>query len=163
MGTKGDISTLDVLSYGGKPIVPLVESYSGSRQSGLIQSDVSGGASRQRKKFYNTTYLYSAMFYLETPQQQDFIKMFFNDNEGKKFICHLAADRPIVEPYVVQVVSDWNDSERNAIDGKLSVTIEVFSVRDACLDNLVKGLYSCIGDETAPMVRGISQLAKVFL
>ncbi len=163
MATKGDISTLDVLMFGGKNMVPTTSGFSGGRKSGVLQSDVPGGSSRQRKKYYNTTFLYSASFFLETPQEQDYVKLFFERNEGKKFICHLAADRPVVEPYVVQVVSDWNDSERNAINGILSVTLEVFSVRDKCLDDLLNNLYPCLGNDTSSVLRDISQLTKMVL
>lgn len=163
MATKGDVSDLDTLEYGGSYLIPLASSFSGSRRSGVVQSDVEGGAYRQRKKYYNMTYLYNAEFFLETPQQQDFLKVFFERNEGKKFICHLAADRATVEPYVVQVVSDWSDSERNAITGTLSVTLEVFSTRETSLDDTLYDLYTCMGDDMPSIIRDINILAKMFL
>ena len=91
MATKGDISDLETLVYGGKPVVPLVEGFTRTRQGGVVRSDVSGGASRQRKKYYGTTHLAQATFYLRSPAMQDYIQMFINANEGKRWVCHLSA------------------------------------------------------------------------
>ena len=146
MATKGDISDLNVLLYGGQPMVPLVEGFTRSRQSGVVRSDVAGGASRQRKKYFGTTHIASATFYLRSPAQMDYIQLFINNNEGKRWICHLAADRPLVEPYVVQALTDWNHVEVNALRGTVTVQLEIFSARDECLDGLLNILYPCIGD-----------------
>lgn len=147
MATKGDISDLDVLLYGGQPVVPLVEGFTRTRQGGVIRSDVSGGASRQRKKYYGTTHLAQATFYLSSPAMQDFIQLFINRNEGKRWICHLAADRPLVEPYVVQALTDWNHVEVNALRGSVTVQLEIFSARNQCADETLGVLYPCIGDD----------------
>lgn len=147
MATKGDVSDLDTLTYGGVPVVPLVSGFTRSRQAGVVRSDVAGGASRQRKKYYGTTHLANATFYLRSPAMQDFIQMFINANEGKRWICHLAADRPLVEPYVVQALVDWNHTEVNALRGTVTVQLEIFSARDECLDALMYPLYRCIGDD----------------
>lgn len=147
MATKGDISDLSVLFYGGQPMVPLVEGFTRSRQSGVVRSDVAGGASRQRKKYFGTTHIASATFYLHSPAQMDYIQLFINNNEGKRWICHLAADRPLVEPYVVQALTDWNHVEVNALRGTVTVQLEIFSARDECLDETLGVLYPCIGDD----------------
>lgn len=147
MATKGDISDLETLVYGGKPVVPLVEGFTRTRQGGVVRSDVSGGASRQRKKYYGTTHLAQATFYLRSPAMQDYIQMFINANEGKRWVCHLSADRPLVEPYVVQALTDWNHVEVNALRGTVTVQLEIFSARDECLDGIVYPLYQCIGDD----------------
>lgn len=152
MATKGDISTLDELKFGGEYFIPLLSSFSGSRNSGLIQTSAQGGASRQRKKYYGTTYSYEAKFFLDNQAMQDYFKIFFERNEGKKFICHVAADRPIVEPYVVQVTSDWQDDYRSMVDGLLSVTLEVFSVRYPALDETLFELYTSEGDNTTKVI-----------
>ncbi len=147
MATKGDISDLDVLLYGGQPVVPLVEGFTRTRQGGVIRSDVSGGASRQRKKYYGTTHLAQATFYLRSPAMQDFIQLFINKNEGKRWICHLAADRPLVEPYVVQALTDWNHVEVNALRGSVTVQLEIFSARNQCADEFLGAVYPCMGDD----------------
>jgi len=147
MATKGDISDLNVLLYGGQPMVPLVEGFTRSRQSGVVRSDVAGGASRQRKKYFGTTHIASATFYLRSPAQMDYIQLFINNNEGKRWICHLAADRPLVEPYVVQALTDWNHVEVNALRGTVTVQLEIFSARNECLDETLGVLYPCIGDD----------------
>lgn len=157
MATKGDISGLDVLMYGGVPLIPLLNSYSGHRKSGLVQSNTLGGATKQRKKFYGTTYTYDASFFLQSNQMQDYIKSFFELNEGKKFICHLKADRPVVEPYVVQVTSDWEDPYCSEIDGKLTVTLEIFQARDRDLDVLLNYMYANVGDGTNIWFLGITE------
>jgi hypothetical protein len=127
MATKGDISDLEVLVYGGKPVVPLVEGFTRTRQGGVVRSDVSGGSSRQRKKYYGTTHLAQATFYLRSPAMQDYIQLFINSNEGKRWICHLSADRPL--------------------RGTVTVQLEIFSARDDCLDGIIYPLYQCIGDD----------------
>lgn len=147
MATKGDISDLDVLVFGGKPVVPLVSGFSRERNDGVNRSNVAGGAGRQRKKYYGTTHSANASFYLQSPQMQDFFQLFINRNMGKRWICHLSADRPIVEPYVVQTLANWNHDEVNAVDGHVTVPLEIFSVRDSCLDDLIFPLYQCYGDE----------------
>ena len=98
MATKGNVSDLDVLIYGGKPLVPLVSGFNRHRKSGVVRSNVSGGTTRQRKKYFNMPHVASVTFYLGSASAQDFIQSFINRNEGKKFICYLSADRPIVEP-----------------------------------------------------------------
>lgn len=147
MATKGDISGLDVLLYGGKPMIPLVSGFSRYRRSGIIQSEVQGGRTRQRKKFYGNCYIAEATFFLGSPQQQDALKIFFERNEGKTFVCHLSADRPIVEPYTVRIISDWTDAYVSAKDGQLTVTIEIDSVRCPELDDVLHEMYQCAGDD----------------
>lgn len=159
MATKGDISDLDVLWFGGKPMVPVVSGFSRVRRSGVVQSQAAGGATRQRKKFYGTVYEARVKFYLGTPAQQAYIKQFFERNEGKRFICHLSADRPVVEPYVVQVISEWEDSYVSAVDAELSATIEIFSVRtDPCLDDFLYEMYGCLGDDLYCVLTGITEI-----
>lgn len=160
MATKGDISGLDVLMYGGKPLLPLVDSFSRVRKSGIVQSDVQGGLTRQRKKLYNQPYLATVVYRLDTVEKQDFIKVFFERNEGKKFIATLAADRPIHEPYVVQVVSDWEDVFASAVDGDVSLTLEVVSVRNPELDNLLFEMYQFYGDDYVDMLNGFEYYVK---
>ena len=145
MATKGDVSTLDILQYGGKPLVPLVSGFSRYRRSGIVQSEVTGGRTRQRKKFYGNPYVAEATFRLPHPMMQDFIKSFFTRNEGKSFICNLSADRPIVEPYVVRVISDWQDNYVSALDADITVTLEIDSVRCNELDDFLYIMYACQG------------------
>ncbi len=127
MATKGDISGLDTLMFGGEPMVPQVSGFSRFRKSGVIQSGATGGARRQRKKFFNMPHEASATFYLETVGMMDYMQSFINDNEGKKFICHLAADNAAVEPYVVQVISEWEFTEVNAVESTVGCQLEIFS------------------------------------
>lgn len=160
MATKGDISTLDVLQYGGVPLVPLVGSFNRFRKSGVIRSDVQGGLTRQRKKFYNQPYLADVTYRLDSPSMQDYIKIFFEENEGKKFIAYLTADRPIVEPYVVQVVSDWTDSYASAVDGDTTFTLEIQSVRCPELDEYLKCMYQTLGDDLCAYMEGLKYIVK---
>ncbi len=129
MATKGDISDLDVLEFGGEPIVPQVSGFNRMRKSGVVQSSASGGARRQRKKFFNMPHEASASFYLNSVTKMDYMQSFINLNEGKKFICHLAADSSAVEPYVVQVISEWQFTEVNAVESMVSCQLEIFSTK----------------------------------
>lgn len=162
MATKGDISGLDVLVFGGKPIVPQVAQggFERVKTSGVVRSAAAGGASRQRKKYFGNTHIAEVTFYLETAQQQDYMEMFINRNEGKRFICHLAADRPIVEPYVVQLDSDVTFSDVNAKDATASMTLEIFSARDPVLDDWLYELYQSIGDTVGAYVNGFKDIVK---
>jgi hypothetical protein len=162
MATTGDITGLDVLVYGGKNIVPQVAQggYSRQRQSGVVGSEISGGATRQRKKYYGGTHIAEAAFYLETAQQQDYFELFVLRNEGKKFICHLAADRPIVEPYVVQFVGDVQFTEVNAKDSIASVTLEIFMARDPVLDSFLYELYPVWGDDMLYVLRSLREIVE---
>lgn len=148
MATKGDISDLAVLMFGGKPIIPQVAigGYSRSRRSGVINSDTTGGATRQRKKYFNGVHVAEVTFYLETPSMQDYFEMFMVQNEGKRWICHLQADRPLIEPYVVQAITDAQYSNVTAKDATVSIQIEIYSVRDPELDAYLIEQYQTIGD-----------------
>lgn len=161
MAIKGDVSDLDTLEYGGKPIVPRANSYNRTRQSGVRRTDTSGGASRQRKKYYGGTHLIDVNFYLEDAQQQDFFEMFTVRNEGKRFICHLAADRPIVEPYVVQFASEVNFDDVDAKDAIASVTLEVFPARDPVLDDYLYENYKTYGSNYAPYINGFREIVEL--
>lgn len=149
MATKGDLTGLDTLIFGGEPMIPSVAvgGFSRYKKSGVIRSDTTGGASRQRRRYFGTTHIAEVTFYLETPAHQDFFELFVERNQGKRFICHLQADRPIVEPYVVQVISEVNFSEVDAISSQASMTMEIYSVRDREADDLMFALYSSIGVE----------------
>lgn len=162
MATSGDISGLDVLMFGGKPMVPQVAQggFSRRRQSGVVNSDVAGGASRQRKKYFGGTHIAEVTFYLETAQQQDYMELFVTRNEGKKFICHLQADRPIVEPYVVQILGDVQYSEVTAKDSVASMTLEVFSVRDPAMDEFLYETYPVLGDQLHSTLRGLHEVVE---
>jgi len=161
MATKGDISGLDHLIFGGSPMLPLVDSFTRVRKTGIVQSDVQGGLTRQRKKFYNQPYLADVTYRLETTQQQDFMKIFFDRNEGKKFIAYLSADRPITEPYVVQVVSDWGDAYASAVDGDVTLTLEIVSVRrDEELDEYLFLMYQALGSDFVPYMDGLKYVVK---
>lgn len=160
MATKGDISDLDVLMFGGKPLVPLVAGFSRIRRSGVINSEVSGGTTRQRKKYFNMPHVASVSFYLGSTSAQDFIQAFINRNEGKKFICHLSADRPIVEPYVVQAVGEWEHSDVSAVEGTVTCEFEIFSTADKCLDDFVYHSYSCMGTDTYCIITGMSDIVN---
>lgn len=162
MAISGDITGLDVLQFGGKPIVPQVAigGFERTRKSGVVYSDSPGGASRQRKKYYGTTHVAEVTFYLETAQQQDYMELFVNNNEGKKFICHLAADRPLVEPYVVQMLNDVKFSSVNAKDAVATVTLEIFSSRDKTLDDFLYLQYQYLGSNFYPWLIGYREIVE---
>lgn len=160
MATKGDVSGLEVLQFGGEPLIPLLQPFTGSKQSGVIRSDSPGGASRQRKRYFGTTYLYEATFFLDDIQMQDYFRMFLQYNEGKRFICHLRADRPVVEPYVIQIVSEVSEDYSSQSDGQVSMTIEVYSARDPELDETLRYLYSEYGGNIEPFILGIDDLVE---
>jgi len=160
MATKGDISGLDVFMYGGVPLLPLVDSFTRVKKVGTITSDVQGGLTRQRKKFYNQPYLAEVTYRLETVGMQDFIKVFFERNEGKKFVAYLSADRPITEPYVVQVVGGWQDPFASAVDGDTTFTLEIQSVRDQDLDDYLFELYQEYGDDFIEYFDGLKYIVK---
>ncbi len=147
MATKGDITGLDVLTFGGEPMIPLAVDYSRSKQSGVVRSDTAGGAMRQRRKYFGTTHIAEVSFYLETQAHQDYFELFVERNQGKRFICHLQADRPIVEPYVVQIISEVNYSDVTAKDSNATMTMEIYSVRDREADDLLFNLYQSVGVE----------------
>ena len=159
MAVKGDITGLDVLAFGQKPLVPLNSGFSRTRESGVARSSSPGGASRQRKKYYGTVHVVNVTFRLDTPAKQDFIQKFINRNEGKRFICYLAADRPVVEPYVVQAVSDWSHEDVSAIDSDVTVQLEVYSTSEPCLDAYLYTMYQCYGDDLCRAVDLINDLA----
>lgn len=163
MATKGDISDLDTLLFGGKPMVPQVAigGYSRSRKSGVVNSDLMAGATRQRKKYFGNVHVANVTFYLETAQQQDYMEIFVNRNEGKKFICHLAADRPLVEPYVVQIISEVEYSDVNAKDSSASMTLEIFSVREPALDDLLFELYPVYGSGLNSLFLGLHEIVEL--
>ncbi len=160
MATKGDISDLDELIYGGEPLIPLLSGFSRRRTSGIVQSDVRGGLTRQRKKFYNQAYTAEATYRLDTPGMQDFIKSFFERNEGSRFVAYLRADRPILEPYVVQVISDWEDDYASALDATMTVTLEIVSVREPGLDDLIFPMYKELGDDMYDVLIGLGGIVK---
>jgi len=163
MATKGDISDLDVLIFGGKPMVPQVAigGFSRTKNTGVINSDTSGGATRQRKKYFGNVHVADVTFYLETAQQQDYMEIFINRNEGKKFVCYLAADRPTVEPYVVQVVSQYSFSDVNAKDATVSMTMEIYSVRDTARDDWLYEFYPVLGSDLNPWLSGLHEIVEV--
>lgn len=146
MATKGDISTLDVLMYGNKPMIPLKSGFSRQKDDGVVRDSVSGGATRQRMKFYGTTHTADVSFRCESKPQCDFFNMFIERNRGKYFICHLQADRPLIEPYVVQAIDIWKESSFD-IGSTFSTTLEIVSVRDLDLDNAFFPLYQFYGDQ----------------
>lgn len=162
MATKGDITGLDVLAFGGKPIVPQVAmgGYSRYRKSGVVRSDASGGASRQRKKYFGNTHIADVTFYMDTAQHQDFMEIFITRNQGKKFICHLSADRPVVEPYVVQMIEDAQFSEVNAKDGVVTTVLEIFSARDPALDDYLFTMYNIYGSDYAGTLLGYREIVE---
>lgn len=159
MATNGDISDLDTLLFGGKPLIPLRPSYRLTNPNGVIQTQIAGGASRQRKKFFNGTYLVSSTYELDE-FALDWIQVFFQKNEGKKFIAHLAADRPIVEPYVVQVVSEWQFPDYSGFRGQLTVEYEVFQARNQCLDNFLYEVYPCWGSDIGCVLSGFGEIVE---
>lgn len=163
MATKGDISGLSVLKFGNEYLVPQVAqgSFERYRKSGVVRSEAAGGATRQRKKYYGNVHVADVTFYLETAQHQDFMEMFINRNEGKRFICHLSADRPIVEPYVVQIVSECNFSDVDAKDAIVSMTLEIFSARDTVLDDYLYEMYSLYGSDYAYTINGYREIVEV--
>lgn len=162
MAIKGDVSDLDTLMYGGEPIVPQVAigGYSYRLKSGVVMNDTTGGATRQRTKFFGMPYRANASFYAETALMQDYILSFMRRNQGKKFICHTRADRPIVEPYVVQVIDDWEFQDVNFKDCVLTVELEIVSVRDDCLDEFIYNTYSCWGDNAYCNLKAFGEIVN---
>lgn len=160
MAIKGDVTGLDELIFKGEPMIPLVDDYSGYRRSGVVRSSMDGGLTRQRKKTYNNPLVYSVSFYLDTPQHQDYFAMFALRNEGKKFICHLRGSRPIVEPFVVQVISDWEEVLATAVDGRYQMEMEIIDVRDTCLDDFLFPMYQCAGEDLYDILDGIIDIAE---
>lgn len=160
MAVKGDVTGLDELIYQGEPMIPLVDGFGGSRRSGVIQSSMNGGLTRQRKKYYNNPLVKSVSFYLETQQQQDFFSLFGFRNEGKPFICHVRGSRPIVEPHVVQIISDWEEVLATAVDGMYEMEMEIVDVRDPCLEEFLFPMYQCAGDDLYSVLKGIIQVAE---
>ena len=160
MATKGDVSDLDVLMFGGNALVPLVSGFNRVRRSGVVRSDVSGGTTRQRKKYFNMPHIADVTFYLRSPMVQDFIQSFINRNEGKKFICHLSADRPIVEPYVCQAIGDWQHVEVSAVEGTVTCQFEIFSTSEVCLDEFIYNSYACMGEDMHCIISGMSEIVE---
>jgi len=162
MATKGDISGLDTLKFGSEYLIPQVAQggYERYRKSGVVRSEAAGGATRQRKKYFGNTHVAEVTFYLETAQHQDFMEMFINRNEGKRFICHLSADRPVVEPYVVQIISECNFSDVDAKDAIVSMTLEIFSARDPVLDNYIFEMYSLYGANYSGTLLGYREIVE---
>jgi hypothetical protein len=160
MGIKGDVTGLKTLVFGGEPWIPTIQGYSGHSKSGVAVSSVGYGASRMRRKYRGNVGIRQANFYMETPAHQDYMMWFISQNEGKKFICHLSYDRPIVEPYVVQVIDDWDLSDLNAIDGELNVTLEIFGTRDQCLDDFIGPMYECVGSDLYCILDGMKSIVK---
>lgn len=160
MATKGDITDLDELIFGGNTLVPLVSGFNRYRRSGVVQSDVSGGTVRQRKKYFNMPHIADVSFYLDSPGMQYYIQSFINKNEGKKFICHLSADRPIVEPYVCQAISDWQHNEVNALKSTVTCQFEIFSTSEPCLDDFIATSYSCMGDDMYCVIKGMGEIVE---
>lgn len=158
MAISGDISDLDVLMFGLKPMVPTVSGFGRSRNQGTIESDLPGGAVRQRKKYHNTTYSAQATFHLDDIFMQDYVKSFFVKNEGKRFVCHLSADRPVVEPYVVQVLGTWNDDYVSQADGLMTVNLEIYSARDSELDEFLNAVYPVAGSRMTDWLTGFEQI-----
>lgn len=159
MAIKGDVTGLEELVFGGEPMVPLVDGFSGARRSGIVQSNMTGGLTRQRKRFYNNPIVKSVSFFLETPQAQDYFSMFGYRNEGKKFICHVRGSRPIVEPHVVQIISEWEEVLATAVDGRYELEMEIIDVRNPCLDEFLLPMYQCTGIDLCDILSGIIDVA----
>lgn len=106
------------------------------------------------------THIAEVNFYLQDAQLQDFFELFVVNNEGKRFICHLVADRALVEPYVVQIISEVNYSEVNAHDAIASMTLEIFSARDAVLDDFLLTMYDLYGSDYATVLNLINDVQR---
>jgi hypothetical protein len=142
MATKGDISDLDTLMFEGEPMVPLLD-YAIAQQSGVSPSTVGGGNTRQRKRYFSQPHRVNASFFLDNQNHQDYVRSFFRKNEGKYFICHTAADRPIVEPYVVQVIGSAKFGYTSKADGLVSVNLEIVTAPDQCMDDYILTVSPC--------------------
>lgn len=160
MATKGDISTLDVLMFGNKPMIPLVSGFTRAKSSGVIRDGVSVGSTRQRRKYYGTPHTCSVTFRLESDHQKDFMRNFIERNEGRYFIVHMEADRPLIEPYVVQAIDEWSESSIDIEGSGISTTFEVVSVRDRDLDNAIFPLYQFYGHDLGYAVSLYYDLTK---
>lgn len=160
MATKGDISGLDTLQFGGVPKIPMLQGITKAKRSGVRQSNAQGGLTRQRKKFYGNPWVADATFMLKTLPEIDYFTMFGERNEGKKFICYMRADRPIIEPYVVQVISEWPDTLIARKSARATVTMEIYPARDPCLDEFIFPMYECSGNDLYCILDGIIEVAK---
>ena len=87
------------------------------------------------------------------------MELFTVMNEGKRFICHLVADRPLVEPYVVQITSEVNYSEINAKESIATMTLEIFPARDPVLDEWLYDFYQNFSDLNS-YLNGFKQIVK---
>lgn len=146
MALKGDTSGLDTLHF-GEPIIPRANSFTGNRKNTVVTSSSTFGFSKQRRKYKGNVGLYNAVFLLDTPAMIDYFRVFIERNIGKKFICHLSYDRPCVEPYVVQAVSDYVESDITSQFLEVSVTLEIYGTRAECLDVWLFDHYTCLGND----------------
>ena len=64
----------------------------------------------------------------------------------------MSADRPIVEPYVVQAVGEWQHPEVNAIEGTVTCQFEIFSTKETILDEFLQAEYTVNGDDTTLVI-----------
>lgn len=160
MATKGDISDLELLQYGTVPLVPLVSGFNRNRRSGVTRSEVAGGTTRQRKKYFNMPHIATVVFYLNSPGMQDYIQSFINLSEGKKFICHLSADRPIIEPYVVQAIGDWEHPDVNILKGTVTGQFEIFSTKVNVLDIFLQAEYAANGEDAHQVIHCYPEIVR---
>ena len=72
----------------------------------------------------------------------------------------MEADRPLIEPYVVQAVDEWSESSIDIEGSSISTTFEVVSVRDRDLDNAIFPLYQFYGHELGYAVSLYYDLTK---
>ncbi len=151
---------MEILEFEGEPIIPQVLGFSRVRKSGVIQNEASAGTRRQRKKFFNMPHEAEVSFYLGSPAMIDYMQTFINLTEGDEFICYLAADRPIIEPYLVQAVSEWSFPEVNALESTVTCVLEILTERETFLDQFLSDFYTTRGEDTTDILLGLTEIVE---
>jgi len=148
------------LMFNGEPLVPRISGFTKSKKSGVIQNEANAGTRRQRKKYFDTTHDVNASFYLGSPEILDYMLSFIDTNEGEVFICHLATDRPEIEPSMVQAVSEWEFTEINTIESIVSCELEVFTTKILVFDQFLNAEYAALGGDIHRALVGLGEIIE---
>ncbi len=152
---------METLIFNNEPLVPLVSGFTRSRNSGVIQNEANAGTRRQRKKYFDSPHLASVSFYLDSPELVDYFTTFIRDNEGEMFNCYLAADRPIVETYLVQAISEWQFTTVDRETTIVSCQLEISSFKIPVLDHFLNAMYSTRGEDVYEIVKRLVEIVEV--
>lgn len=145
MALIGDTSDLNTFAYGGKPLLPDRDSYQLTAPNGVVQSNIAGGLTKLGLQYFNSPAMVSVTYALESLSKIAFVKSFLRNNQGGKFITHLAVDNGAVEPYVVQYLGSPNIQE-TGFNGFLRLNLEVQPSFDPCYDKFLNDYLACLGD-----------------